>query len=110
MTAILSMGLLGSVFAQTATPVEPAASGTWAKNHPRRVEVNSRIIKQNERITAERKSGEITKEQAQTLRAEDKSVRTDEKAMAAQNNGHITKAEKKALNQQENNISKQIGK
>jgi len=30
--------------------------------------------------------------------------------MARTNHGHITKAEQKALNQQENQVSKQIGK
>jgi hypothetical protein len=30
--------------------------------------------------------------------------------MASTNHGHITKAEQKALNQQENQVSKQIGK
>jgi hypothetical protein len=30
--------------------------------------------------------------------------------MASTNNGHITKAEQRSLNQQENQVSKQIGK
>jgi hypothetical protein len=30
--------------------------------------------------------------------------------MASQNGGHITKSEQKVLNQQENQVSKQIGK
>ena len=30
--------------------------------------------------------------------------------MASQNGGHITKAEQKVLNQQENKVSKEIGK
>jgi hypothetical protein len=57
--------------------------GTWAKHHPRRDQVNDRLARQ---------------------------IRQEERDMAAQNGGHITKAEEGVLNQQENAVSKQIGK
>ena len=82
----------------------------WQKDHPRRTEVNARLANQNKRINTERKEGEITKAQAQKLHSEDHAIRQEERAMASTNNGHITKAEQKALNQQENQVSKQIGK
>ena len=82
----------------------------WQKDHPRRTEVNKRLANQNQRIKQERKEGEITKGQAQKLHAEDHAIRQEERAMASTNGGHITKAEQKALNQQENQVSKQIGK
>jgi len=82
----------------------------WQKDHPRRTEVNSRLANQDKRIHQERKEGEITKAQAQKLHAEDHAIRQEERTMASTNGGHITKAEQRALNQQENQVSKQIGK
>ena len=82
----------------------------WQKDHPRRTEVNARLANQNKRIKTERKEGEITKAQAQKLHSEDHAIRQEERTMASTNGGHITKAEQRALNQQENQVSKQIGK
>jgi len=86
-----------------------ALAGQWAKDHPRRAEVNSRLENQNRRIDKERKEGEITKGQAQELHHEDHQIRQEERDMASQNGGHITKQEQKTLNQQENAVSRQIG-
>ena len=82
----------------------------WQKDHPRREQVNNRLANQNKRIHQERKEGEITKAQAAKLHSEDRAIRKEERTMASTNGGHITKAEQKALNQQENQVSKQIGK
>jgi len=82
----------------------------WQKDHPRREQVNSRLTHQSKRINTERREGEISKSQAQKLHAEDHAIRQEERAMASTNGGHITKAEQRALNQQENQVSKQIGK
>ena len=86
-----------------------ALAGQWAKDHPRRAEVNGRLENQNRRIDKERKEGEITKGQAQELHHEDHQIRQEERDMASQNGGHITKQEQKTLNQQENAVSRQIG-
>jgi hypothetical protein len=104
--------LMGGLFAISVNVYadDTAQKTQWAANHPRRAEVNQRLANQNKRIHNEVKEGEISKDQAASLHAQDKQVRTEEKSMAAQNNGHITKAEKKALNQQENGVSKEIGK
>ncbi len=82
----------------------------WQKDHPRREQVNNRLGNQNQRIKQERKEGEISKAQAQKLHSEDHAIRQEERTMASTNGGHITKAEQKSLNQQENQVSKQIGK
>src|SRR5689334_25189471 len=87
-----------------------AGETQWQKDHPRRTEVNARLKNQNRRIDKEVKEGEITKAQAHRLHKEDHAIRREERAMASTNGGHITKAEQKALNQQENQVSKQIGK
>lgn len=93
--------------------IAPAMADTdtqWQKDHPRREQVNNRLANQNQRIKTERKDGQITKAQAAKLHSEDHAIRKEERTMASTNNSHVTKAEKKSLNQQENQVSKQIGK
>jgi len=87
-----------------------SADTTWQKNHPRREQVNNRLANQNKRIKQEVKEGDISKAQAAKLHREDRAIRREERSMASTNHGHITKTEQKALNQQENQVSKQIGK
>ena len=96
------------VFATAAT--SSYAETTWQKNHPRREQVNNRLENQHDRIKQEVKEGEMSKGKAARLHKEDKRIRQEERAMAAQNGGHITKLEQKTLNQQENAVSRQIGK
>jgi len=100
---ILSLGVV-------AATAELAAAGTWDQNHPRRAEVNGRLANQNWRINQERREGEITRGQAQALHAQDRFIRAEERFMAAQHGGHITRAEQRALNQQENGVSREIGR
>jgi hypothetical protein len=86
------------------------ADTKWQKDHPRREQVNNRLKNQNQRIHQEVKEGELSKGQAAKLHREDRSIRREERTMASTNGGHITKTEQKALNQQENQVSKQIGR
>lgn len=97
-----------TVFA-VGTSASAMAETTWAKNHPRRHEVNKRLNNQDRRIHKEVKEGELTKTQAQALHKDDRQIRQEERDMASQNGGHITKQEQRTLNQQENGVSKQIG-
>ena len=99
-STVFIAGAASSALAETA----------WEKNHPRRDQVNDRLAKQNRRINKELKEGEITKAQADKLHKEDRQIRQEERDMASQHGGHITKQEQKVLNQQENAISKQIGR
>jgi hypothetical protein len=89
--------------------VANAADATWAQNHPRRAEVNSRLANQNRRIHQQVKAGDLSKSQAATLHRDDHAIRQEERDMARQNGGHITKGEQHVLNQQENGVSQQIG-
>jgi hypothetical protein len=82
----------------------------WQKDHPRRTQVNNRLANQNQRIHNEVKDGQINKAQAAKLHGEDHAIRQEERTMASTNGGHITKSEQKSLNQQENQVSRQIGK
>ena len=87
-----------------------AAEGKWAQEHPRRAQVNERLENQNKRINKEVAEGEMSQQKANRLGREDRQIRQEERSMASQNGGHITKQEQQTLNQQENAISKQIGK
>ena len=44
------------------------------------------------------------------LHKQGRQIRQEESGMASQNKSHITKQKQKALNQQENAVSKEIGK
>jgi hypothetical protein len=100
MIAAMLVGGAASAYAETA----------WQKAHPRRTQVNSRLKNQNQRIKQEVREGEITKAQAAKLHRQDRQIRGEERAMASQNGGHITKSEQRVLNQQENAVSREIGK
>ena len=100
---------LVAVFA-AATAGSAVAETQWEKDHPRRDQVNDRLHNQNKRIKKEVTEGEISKAQAAKLHKEDRQIRQEERDMASQNGGHITKQEQRTLNQQENAVSKQIGR
>lgn len=99
-----------SAFVAGATSSVLAKDIDWKKEHPRRAEVNSRLKNQDRRIHQEVKEGEMSKQEAATLHKEDRQIRQEERDMASQNGGHITKQEQRTLNQQENAVSKDIGK
>jgi hypothetical protein len=105
--AIATTFCAASAMAQSAAA---PASSTWDQNHPRRAEVNQRLANQNARIKNDVKDGDMSKAKAQRLHAADKGIRQEERDMAKQNGGHITQQEQKTLNQQENAVSKRIGK
>ena len=98
----LAVGLGAATGASAATNVE--------KNHPRRDQVIDRLQNQNKRIHEERKEGDLTAAQAKKLHSEDRAIRRQEQFDGKLNGGSITKTEQKALNQEENAVSKQIGK
>ena len=110
MNALSRIFVFGLAIATIATVPAAMAQTTWDQNHPRREQVNDRLENQNRRINQEVREGEITKGQAKQLHAEDHAIRQEERAMARTNNGHITRTEQKALNQQENQVSRQIGR
>jgi len=82
---------------------------TNIKNHPRVNQVDKRINNQEQRITKEKKEGEITKQQARQDRKNLSTINQEKKDMRKMDNGHLTKKDQKALNQQLNQNSKKIG-
>ena len=99
-----------ATFALSGVATNAMAETQWQKDHPRRTEVNQRLNNQNQRIHNEVKSGQISKARAAKLHHEDHALRTEERTMASTDHGHITKTDQRALNQQENQVSKQIGR
>lgn len=100
-----------AALAGAAAPAQAADhDGSFAKHHPRREQVNERLAHQNKRIKEEVAEGEMTKAQANKLHREDRQIRQEERLMASQNGGQITKQEQRTLNQQEDAVSRQIGK
>ena len=100
-----------AALAGAAVPAQAADhDGSFAKNHPRREQVNERLAHQNKRIKEEVAEGEMTKARANKLHREDHQIRQEERLMASQNGGQITKQEQRTLNQQEDTVSRQIGK
>jgi len=85
-----------------------AAPGQFAKEHPRRAEVNRRMRRQNRRINQGVKNGTLTTQQAQQLKANDAAIKSQERADVKANGGYLTKPEQKQLNQEENANSKLI--
>ena len=100
MGTALSLGIAASASADTV----------WQSHHPRREEVNNRLNNLNHRINAERAEGELSARLVRSMRAEDRTIRAQERFDAGFNNGHITRAEQRALNQDENGLSRQIGR
>ena len=82
--------------------------GEFAKDHPRRNEVNKRVDNQRARINEGVKDGKLSHQQAEQLRANDRSIKQQEHADVKANGGHLTPGEQKQLNQEENANSKVI--
>jgi hypothetical protein len=100
----MTIGVLG------ASATSAFAETPWEQSHPRRDQVNDRLATQHRRINQEVREGELTPRQAQRLHGEDHMIRREERAMSSLNHGHISRAEQRALNQQENAVSRQIGR
>ena len=105
MTLVASAALFSASFSAGALAATP-----WQNHHPRRAEVNARLANQTHRIHNEVREGDITHAQAASLHRRDRQIRGEERAMASQQGGHLTYTQKRALNQQENHVSREIGR
>jgi hypothetical protein len=79
-----------------------AKGSKFAKQHPRRNQVNKRVANQRSRINQGVKNGSLTHAQAHQLRANDNAIKAQEHADVKANGGHLTGAEQKQINQEEN--------
>jgi hypothetical protein len=92
------------------TVASASAETLWQYNHPGRVEINHRLANQNWRIDQERREGEISGRQAYFLHREDRFIGAQERFDSRFHRSHLTYAQYRALNQQENGVSRQIGR
>ena len=81
-----------------------SAETPWQAHHPRRVEVNHRLERQNHQIRVERREGDLTAAQARRLHERDYMIRMQERRFASHRGGHIGYAEQARLNRQENAV------
>jgi hypothetical protein len=109
-TRALSVALLSMTIVGTGLIGSAVADTPWQKAHPRREQVNNRLAHQNYRIHREVREGELTRPQAAGLHQEDRQIRQEERNMASRDGSHITRPEQRTLNQQENAVSRQIGR
>jgi hypothetical protein len=84
------------------------AQDGFAKNHPRRAEVNQRLKNQDHRINQKMRHGDISRHQANRMHRRDHRVRREERRMAYRHGGHITRHEQYRLNRQENHMNRRI--
>ena len=88
--------------------ISMAQDGSFAKNNPRRAEVNQRLNNQDRRMNHDVRNGDMSRRQANRLHQRDHQIRKEERRMASRHNGHITKREQNRLNHQENHMSRRI--
>ena len=100
----------GLAFAIGGVATSASAATPWQIHHPRRVEVNLRLDRQNERIREERRDrGRSPPPEAFRLHLADHRVRLQERWFARHDGGHLTRWEQARLNHRENFISHRIG-
>jgi hypothetical protein len=88
--------------------ISMAQDGSFAKNHPRRAEVNQRLNNQDHRIDHKVKNGDMSRREAHNLHRQDHQIRREERRMASRHGGHLNKHEQYRLNRQENHMSHKI--
>ena len=103
-----TFGKIASAAAVAAITLASTGANARGATHPRRLEVNTRLARQNYRIDRGLQKGQLTQAQANQLHREDRSIRSEERTEASLDGGHITRADQRSLNQQENAVSGQI--
>ena len=76
--------------------------------HPRVRQVNRRAERQQDRIAAGVKSGQLTARETANLETKEAALKSEEHTYRLENGGSLTKSEQNQLNKQENNLSGQI--
>jgi len=109
-TRTRKLTLVAVAFAALGLSATSASAETfWQFHHPRRAEVNARLVHQNVRINHEVREDELTPRQARRLHGADFAIRHEERAMARYHGGYITRGERRLLNHQESVVSRRIG-
>jgi hypothetical protein len=88
--------------------ISMAQDGGFAKNHPRRAEVNQRLNNQDRRISHKFRNGDISRRQARHMYHRNHQIRREERRMAYRHNGHLSRRDDYRLNRQENRANRRI--
>jgi hypothetical protein len=79
-----------------------------ANRHPRVRQVNRRFERQQDRIAAGVKSGQLTPRETANLETKEAALKSEERTFRLENGGSLTRGEQARLNKQENKLSEQI--
>jgi hypothetical protein len=79
-----------------------------ANRHPRVRQVNRRFERQQDRIAAGVKSGQLTPRETANLETKEAALKSEEGTFRLENGGSLTRGEQARLNKQENKLSEQI--
>jgi hypothetical protein len=107
MTLAKTLSLAAAALLMSAT-LTAAQAGPWQQHHPRRAEVNARLLNQNRRIHADVRNGTLSHAQAHALHRDDHAIRREQRHMSRRNGGYITRPQQRRLNRQENAVSRHI--
>ncbi|HSZ11541.1 MAG TPA: hypothetical protein VK759_05165 [Rhizomicrobium sp.] len=103
----LILAAASAIFA-LGTAASASAETVWQDHHPRRVEVNHRLERQDTRINREYREGKIGYWRMRYEHAEDHRIALQERFDARFDHGHITRGEDMRLNHEENTVNRQI--
>ena len=78
MNKIIAALMVGLFAVSVNSFADVGTKGDFAKNHPRRAQVNHRLNNQNKRIHNEVKEGEMSKTQAAGLHKQDHQIRQNQ--------------------------------
>lgn len=98
LSLVLALGAVSSASAETQ----------WDRHHPRRDEVNDRLVHQHHRIAEARHHGQLSGWEARRLHRADWRIRQQERRFAHHHHGHISRFEQHRLNNEENRVSHHI--
>ncbi|MGH8199172.1 MAG: hypothetical protein ACREVO_02195 [Steroidobacteraceae bacterium] len=104
-----ALTVVGAAVSLACLTAPAMAQNAWQANHPRRAQVNARLVNQDARIDQEVRTGQLGTRQAARLHAADQRIRAHEQQMAAMHGGHITKGEQARLDADEDRVSHRIG-
>lgn len=105
--SILSLALASFIGMTMPAMAEHPAKHHVYKNHPKAAPgVNHRQYDQRNRVQQGVRSGELTREEAQTLRGEQRDIRQTEREYKS--DGVLTRTERKDLHQEQNQASQNI--
>ena len=109
MNTALKTFVLTTVTASLCLTATPPASAWWfARQHPRRAEVDRREHRQQERIGQGIATGSLTPAEGAQLEGQERALRQQERQDVQTNGGYLTKGQQQQLNREEDALSHEI--